>query len=99
MVVCPGFQVHADDHRAVMMVGRFPCLIIGLGGMLASIPGAAMVNAGIGLDVAIHAAPCGMSREVHSGQKDREDDRKSDQQFPHGAAHSNDGRIGQFAGH
>jgi hypothetical protein len=82
-----------------MVVGCFSCLIVGLGGMLASIPRSAMVNAGIGLDVTIDPVLCGMGREVHSGQKDREDDRKSDQHTPHGPAHSNDWLIGQFTGH
>jgi hypothetical protein len=58
-----------------------------------------MLNAGICLDFAIDSILRGMGREVHSGQKDRENDRKSDQQFPHCAAHSNDRMIGQFAGH
>ena len=82
-----------------MMVGRFPCLIVGLGGMLASSVTFTMVDAGIGFDVTIDPALRGMGREVHSGQKDREDDRKSDQHTPHGAAHSNDSMIGQFTGH
>ncbi len=59
-----------------MMVGRFPCLIIGLGGMLASSVAFTMLNAGICLDFAIDSILRGMGREVHSGQKDRENDRK-----------------------